>query len=688
MLMWAKRLTITTLGLILLAVLAIVSVPLWLDPNTFKDDLETLASEKGLALTVDGDIRWQFFPVFGLSVNGLSLAPLSAPSDTMASAKSISAAVAVAPLLQRQIQITNIQLIEANGVFIKDAKGNTNWDPLLSQFNTDQPNKASSQEVVENTNETVLSLQVDQIRVDNAGFRYTDKQNNVDVSLDTVFIEFNNVNTNENPFPFSIYFHLDEKSLPSKLPVELTGQIASNNSFSSFEFHNVEVGFPTALLSLMIDGDITTTPNLNYNLSLQAQLDNIKLLYTTLGYWPSPTRDPTVISKANFQVAVNGSPEQIELSSINFTIDDTTLTGNTTITLATSNTPLRFVSNIQGNQINIDRYLAPVSETNEPESANDETNTPLPLEELRSVNGQFALQFSEVIFNNLPITELQLSLSGNNGLWQINPLQADFYQGKLAAQGTVNARDTAAQIEWQADATNIDVNGLLKDVAEIDVLSGNLTGNIAGQSTGKTNQDLIDNLVATLAFSGEQLQLRDINIEQQYCRIIEAIKAGETSDQVDTIDWPTATAFKQVVGQASLIESVATLDNFQAQVAYLLIAARGKVDIDTQDYDITFPITLTREQTSESGCLVASNFLINREINVLACDGELETLDPSKQCGLRDGAIGDLAKKAVRYNLSKEKNQEKIEDAKDNIDEKKQELRQRAKDRLRDLLNR
>jgi AsmA protein len=132
-----KYLAIGAGVLVALIVVAIAIVAATFDPNQYKPRVIELVKEKyGRALTIDGTIGLTYFPRLGASVSRVAL---SEPNSTKGFAKVGQAKVAVAlwPLLSKQVVVDRVELAGLEVDLVKRKDGRTNIDDLLGK--TDKP---------------------------------------------------------------------------------------------------------------------------------------------------------------------------------------------------------------------------------------------------------------------------------------------------------------------------------------------------------------------------------------------------------------------------------------------------------------------------------------------------------------------------------------------------------------------
>ena len=672
---WLKRLVGIVGLVVLLIIIAVVSLPFIIDPNDFKEDIAALAQKQGIQLDLNGTIGWQFFPTLGLSIADVRVAPLIDPQQPLAQLQEMTAAVAVMPLFKTQIRVKELRVTGAKIDLVVDKQGHGNWESLTNTATDPTPPPAAET----GSGATQLDVNIASIRFNQAQLRYDDQASGQLTLVRDFDLQISDVNTEQRPFPLRLDLIVENPALSKPLRLALTSQLAVNAALNQFAITEGTLQLPDA----SIDIGLATTANIENEAQFEgrvnASIDNLATLFAVLGIDKPVTQDPGVLSRANISTQFQGTPQHITLSNLSTQLDDTHLTGKAELRLPT-NQNVAVAVTLQGDQMNVDRYLAPTAEETTGTNTTAATDSPLPLEALRGTDAQLNFQFGEVIVNKMPIRQLDLAVNGKQGLWQLQKFNADFYQGKLLTTGQLDARGKQATANVNADLKQVDLLPLLTDVAEVTVLRGLISANITASTQAATSQQLFNNLQANITFHGDDMVVDGLNVEEKYCEVVRQVHPDDTGNASEPTTWPQQTDINDVTGRIVMNNAVITVEQLRAQVAYLQLGTKGKLDLNDQAYEISLPLTVTNNKTSDNGCLIASDFLINREINVLGCKGNLAELTPAKQCGLRSGAIGDLAKQALRYNAEKK--------VAPKVEEKKEEVREKVRDRLKDLLNR
>lgn len=125
-------------GLVLLIIVAIIGLVTFINPNDFKPQvIQKVATLTGRQLTLNGDIRWSFFPSLGLQVNDVQLSNAKGfGTEPFAQVKHMEVRSELLPLLKGNIAIDTIVIDGLSLNLIKNAKGITNWQDLSTPETT------------------------------------------------------------------------------------------------------------------------------------------------------------------------------------------------------------------------------------------------------------------------------------------------------------------------------------------------------------------------------------------------------------------------------------------------------------------------------------------------------------------------------------------------------------------------
>ncbi|NOT14632.1 MAG: AsmA family protein [Methylotenera sp.] len=147
-------------GLIALILLVVAIFAATFNPNDYKPLIIKLVKEKKeRTLNIEGDIKLAFWPKLGANLGKVSISEHHSEKE-FASIESAQVALAVLPLLKKQLVVDTVYIDGAKANVIKYKDGTNNFDDLLSK------DEEESQDI---------KFDIDGIKVSNSAVSYTDE---------------------------------------------------------------------------------------------------------------------------------------------------------------------------------------------------------------------------------------------------------------------------------------------------------------------------------------------------------------------------------------------------------------------------------------------------------------------------------------------------------------------------------
>ncbi len=694
---------------------ALLALVLLLDPDTFKPRIEAMAREQGVALHIDSDMSWQFWPALGIEINDVRAAALEQPTEPIARLGHASLLVALKPLLQRQLRIHHIIVDGAVIELIVDEQGHGNWEPLLQeQAQEAEPDAAEppappaptgSTAQSDKSSDTPLQLAVDRISLTNSALHFTSHAAPADPTaspaaadaatepqdfyLTITQLELEQFNLQGQPFDLTLAGEVAvDDARVSAEPVTIAVHMGSRITLGK-NMQKVDLSQGELTLAIAGSNDSNSTAQLNFNLAvtdLQQQPQyagelilaplNLKKMLASLGQAAPETSEAYALTELALTANLQGSDTQLTLDPFTITLDKTQLTGRFALTdFASGAVELK----LDGDSINVDHYLPPEADTPavQPVSTGDEIL--IPLDTIRPLNLDVAVNFDQLTVAKLPFKQVQLEVSAADALVRLERVSADLYDGTLVTTGSLNARTDTAVIEVVSGAQALHLAPLMRDqqLDEKIQLTGAINATLEGTTHGLTLNQLLQAANGEAHFAGDQIRLAPLNIEEKFCQIVNLANGNEDAPK----DWPDYSEVEQVAGRINLVEGVATIEQLTAAVSHLGVGAEGAINFFTGDYDVTLPLQLMEKSTSAEGCQVQSNYWLNRSLKLLRCRGSLDALDPVRDCRPDSKGVASLVKDFATYKF-KQENADKIDAAEQKLDAKKTEVKDKLRDKL------
>ncbi|UCH07597.1 MAG: AsmA family protein, partial [Deltaproteobacteria bacterium] len=127
-----KWIAIVVGGLIVLVIVALLLIPMFVDVEKYKPQIEqTVTESTGRPFRLGGDLSLSLFPWAGVALSDVHLGnPSGFEEKDFVSVKSFEVRVKLLPLLSKQVEIKKFVLDSPRVVLIKGKDGEGNWEGL------------------------------------------------------------------------------------------------------------------------------------------------------------------------------------------------------------------------------------------------------------------------------------------------------------------------------------------------------------------------------------------------------------------------------------------------------------------------------------------------------------------------------------------------------------------------------
>ncbi len=147
-------------GIVALLLLVVAIITATFNPNDYKPLIVKLVKDKKeRTLNIEGDIKLAFWPKIGANLGKISISEHKSDKE-FASVQGAQVALAVLPLLKKQLVVDTIYIDGAKANIVKYKDGTTNFDDLLNK------DEEKSEEI---------KFDVDGVKVTNSAVAYTDE---------------------------------------------------------------------------------------------------------------------------------------------------------------------------------------------------------------------------------------------------------------------------------------------------------------------------------------------------------------------------------------------------------------------------------------------------------------------------------------------------------------------------------
>ncbi len=332
--------------------------------------------------------------------------------------------------------------------------------------------------------------------------------------------------------------------------------------------------------------------NLHFSGDLSLAVEKVRALAQNLHLPLPPAQDANTLTHLSFNAqGIEGDVQNIAFKQLQIAVDETQMKGH----LSVQNFAQPALSfDLQGNQINLDRYLPPPAPSQTTPAA--PSNAALPLEALRQLNVTGVLQLDKAQIAKLHLDKLRIEISGKEGEIQLKQ-QMGFYQGQLQAETYLDARKTPVQLRLKEELSEVQAEPLFNDLQDgKGILKGLANFSTELTASGTQVAELISSLSGTLAFSFNQGAIKGFNLNDS----IAAAKAIASGKLPPPMSGKPETTFSQLKGKLVLQQGNLHTDEIQLQSPYLRCVGTGDIALSTQSLDYRLNVTVLDKKTGDT----------------------------------------------------------------------------------------
>jgi AsmA protein len=678
-----------------LIVVAVIVLPLIIDPNDYKDEIASAVIEKtGRTLEIEGDISLSVFPWLGLDIGPTRLSNAEGFAEPdMASMDAVQVRIKLAPLLSKQLEVDTVKLSGLKLNLAKDKSGRTNWADLQGEQAETKKGSGRSAGGDEETGGAALdSLAIGGIEVVDAQLVWDDRSSDSRYEVNGLSFTTGAIEPGER-FDLDLHFQLAASQPAVTGTFALRGGVLIASSLNAVEISaakllleaegdTVPAGTMTLALAtdiaidldaqtLSMPGVVLDTLGMNITGNISATKitgDNPQFsgvftvadfapreLIKALGQEAPLTADGSVLGNANARLEWTASAKDFSADVLQIRFDDTSVNG--TARVAQFDAP-EISFSLAVDQFDLDRYLPPVTEGAEAAETTPEATSPgkgeageLPVEALRALNLNGKLNVGSLKAFNLRSMNVEMQIKAKDGLLRINPAGAQLYNGEIRNDITFDVRKQTPQFSLVNDVVNVQAGPLLHDMTGDEKLLGTATSHASLTGSGIKAEAIKQSLNGKASFSFTDGAVKGVNI----AALIRNARAKLKGQSAPAEAGLNQTDFAELRGTAVVTNGLIRNNDLSMSSPLLRISGKGEVSLprETIDYTLTTKIVGTLE--GQGGAALGELKGVSIPVHVAGTFSK-----PSYTPDL-GAALSDVAREKV---------QEKVEEQQQKIQEK------------------
>jgi len=576
-------------SLVVIIIAAILIIPRVVDVQKYKTELEKkIAQASGRPFSIGDDLRLSVFPWAGISFSDFQLGNVKGFEEKdFVKVKSFEARIKLLPLLSKDIQVKKFILNEPRMVLVKNKGGRVNWELPKK---TAQPKKDEKIPVgkISETGLPISALWVGDFSIKNGEVLWIDHVAGTRKQVSDINLTLQEVSLDR---PVQLKF----SAVLDKQPLSIQGSVGPVSK--GFQEGSVSMDLSlTALneLTLRLKGaleNLAVSPGVELDLDV-AEFSPRKIAAALGQTFPIQTADPHVLNRMTLNAHIKADSKKLSVSNGILGLDESKLNFSMKAT-DFSKPDVKF--DLDLNQINLDRYLPPKSdkkssakqqdqETKSKKMEMSKESAPGPIKKtdytpLRRLILDGQLKIHTLIANKAKIQDVILKIHAKNGIFNLDPLKLNMYQGNVSGKATLNVTKDVPESNISLIVNKVESGPLLRDVLDKDILEGVMQANVILAMAG------VDSAVfkKTLNGKGELLfndgAIKGIDLAGMVRNVQAAFGLAEKSDQKPKTD------FAELKAPFTIANGVLNTPETSLKSPLLRVIANGNADLVKETLD-------------------------------------------------------------------------------------------------------
>ncbi len=547
---------------------AIIGAALFIDPDNYRDELSSRASEQlGREVRLDGPIELKVFPSIALDIVDVRVGnPADFPdAPQLASIERASASVRLLPLLTGSLEIGAVRLEDARISLVTSAAGISNLEGLFE----------AGEETAQSEQPGDLSgLSTGEIEMRNVVLSLIDLGANTrtDVKLENLSLA-----------PFStgreVAIELDMRVLDGDatlLSASFDGAISISSDLSRIDLSDWTLDFSGAGLEGTSNGSLSLEPSTS---PMLLQLAPFELAINAGGQELSLSAESAIDAVLGEVVRVNLPGARFNLNGETLRLDGEAILGE------------RIAGRLEvsGERLDLTQVVPDGPSKPQPETTN-ETN----FAGLKALDLQLALDLDTLkLTEGAELTSVTARSQLVNGMMTLDPLSASLFGGRFEGRAQIDFDQNPPAVIITPNLEGIRVAELVSMLTGQSPVDGQ--GNVAMdvRFSGFSPQAMLSSLNGRGDFSLDEGVLKGLNIEALIDQELTTSNLGSIARA-----FGGETRFKSLTGGMRIENGVVELPDVNLSAAGYGATGQGRIDLGANQVDYALMLDLGDELTA------------------------------------------------------------------------------------------
>ncbi|WP_192022594.1 AsmA family protein [Shewanella sp. WPAGA9] len=534
-----------------------VYLTVFFDLNSFKPQIvEAVENQTGRTFVIKDDLSWSVFPSIGIKLGGISLSnPENFSANNFVEVNEAVANVELMPLLSQEVEIAMLSLDGLTVNMITQKDGTTSIDGLSGDSSAAVTEDKTTDSAAK-TSVELQSLQIGGVSITNTTI------NLIDETTDTTQVfKLNSLTLGEFSLGNDADFAYDFSAQLPDMTVNSNGEGKLNVSKDLAKL---------AINGFTINTDVSGKGIPNNQVSTQLVTD--------------------------IAVALDSQNVEVIISKLSAMEIDATgkLSVNYGAKIPKINMQMDF------GDIDVDKLMPASDEQTPAETEKVASTAPATepdLSALKTIDVTMGVTIKSIKVANLLTQNWKMNATVKEGIANLSEFSANLYEGSIQATAKLDARQKVASYHFEESLTGVQFRPLLKDAADVDLISGAANFKVKGSGKSLIPDNIKKNLLAKGDFEIADGSLYGVNIPQMIRSAQDKLKGDLSAKNTEELK----TDFTSLTGSFDLNNAVLTNPDLAMSSPLIRLSGNGNANIDSQTVDYKLTTSLVGSLAGQGG---------------------------------------------------------------------------------------
>ncbi|MDH3417856.1 MAG: AsmA family protein [Gammaproteobacteria bacterium] len=303
---------------------------------------------------------------------------------------------------------------------------------------------------------------------------------------------------------------------------------------------------------------------------------------------PMPARvDPTAFQNIRATAQIEGNASRNTFRNLNVVLDDSTVTGELTVSLAPQNA---YAFDLAIDRLDADRYMPASAEPPPPQGAAPvAAEIALPTDILHNQRFDGTFEVGALTITGLELQDVSAALAVGGGRGVIDSARAALYGGEFEGGLELDARGDSPTLSLDGTATSVEIEPLLADLRGEANMSGTGSFDLNLTGSGEVLSAVLESTAGNIAFSLRDGLIRGVDVGNTLCTVY---NARERLPRPARPSQPV-TRYRLLRAGAEVVEGIARTEDLEATTDFMTVSGRGQSSLVSREINYNLIATLT-----------------------------------------------------------------------------------------------